>query len=112
MYQTILLFIKSHWILLILAFLYAILVINKISFEIKVFLLDSQRLKQKSKSEVAAMKTKMIRDGTAKYVSQTADGIIQAVQSNADEEILRRKLKFRYDLINSFFTAITQFWGK
>jgi hypothetical protein len=101
-----------HYILFIIAFLYAILVINKISFETRIFLLDLQRLKQKGKSEVVAMQTKMIREGTARYASQIADGIVKAVQSNADEEILRRKLKFRHDLINSFFTTITQFFGK
>jgi len=110
--KTILCLVKSHWILFSAGFLYVILVINKITFEMRIFLLDLQKLKQKGKSDVAAMQTRMIREGTARYASQIADGIVQAVQNNADDDILRRKLKFRHDLINSFFTAITQFFGK
>lgn len=89
-----------------------ILWINKILYEVRIFLLDLKGLEQKGKSEVAAMHTKMIRDGTERYASQIANGIVQAVQNHADEEILRRKLKFRHDLVNSFFTTITQFFGK
>ena len=112
LYEIIMLFVKAQWILILVVLLYLILLINKILFEVKVFSLDLRNLKQKGKSEVAAMQTRMIREGTARYASQTADGIVQAVQNNADEEILRRKLKFRHDLINSFFTAVTQFFGK
>jgi hypothetical protein len=111
-FVTILVFIKIHWIVVIFVLIYAVLLINKILFEVKIFSLDLQGLMKKGNSEVAAMQTKMIREGTARYSSQTADGIVKAVQDNSDEEILRRKLKYRHDLINSFFTAVTQFFGK
>lgn len=110
--QIILVFIKAHWVIVSVVAVYSILLVNKILFEVEIFSLDLQKLKKKGYYEVAAMQTKMIREGTARYSSQTADGIVKAVQDNSDEEILRRKLKYRHDLINSFFTAVTQFFGK
>jgi hypothetical protein len=110
--QIIFAFIKTHWVIVFAVAIYLVLLVNKILFEVQIYTLDIQKLKQKGNSEVAAMQTKMIREGTARYSSQTADGIVKAVQDNSDEEILRRKLKCRHDLINSFFTAVTQFFGK
>lgn len=95
-----------------LGFLYLVLVTNKIIFEIKIFKLDLANLEMKGKSVVATMKTKMIRDGLSRYATAIADGMVKAIQNNADENILRRKLKFRHDLINSLFSPVTQFFGK
>lgn len=111
-FQLVFSFVKAHWLIPLIVFLYFVLVINKIVFEIKIFRLDLIKLEQKGRSEVAVMKTKMIRDGTARYATAIADGIVKATQDNADEDILRRKLKFRHDLINSLFSPITQFFGK
>ena len=56
---------------------------------------------------VASVKSKMIREGTMRYASDTARGIIGAAEGGFDDKILRRKLKFRHELINSLFTSIT-----
>jgi len=74
--------------------------------------MDLHNLEQQGKSEVAAMRTKMIREGTMRYASQTAKGIVSETERVAKERIERRRLKYRHDLINSLVTAVTSVLGK
>lgn len=98
-------------LILIVIVLYSIAFRNRIIYLRKFYFLDLESLEKQGKSEVAAIRTKMLRDGTSRYASQTADGIIGEVQRRADERISRRKLKYRYDRNNSFITALTVLLG-
>lgn len=98
--------------IVLLGLLYFVLLINRILYLRKIYLLDLCNLKQQGKPEVAGTRTKMIRDGTMRYASQTAEGIVNEAERVAKERIVRRKSKYRRDLINSLVTAITNILKK
>ena len=80
--------------------LYLVALLNRILYLRKVYLLDLRNITQQGESEVAAMRTRMIREGTMEYASSMAGGIIREAERVAEERILRRKLEYRHDLIN------------
>jgi hypothetical protein len=91
---------------------YVIILINKIYYETKIFKLDIVQLEQKKKSRVAGVTTMAYRNGTMQYANNVAMGIIKAETDAADEEIFRRKLRYRHDMVNSCITAITDVFAK
>ena len=95
-------------LIVFITLVYIVLLINKIRYETKIFKLDLTKLEDKKNRRVAGVKTKMYENGTMRYATKIAKGAIEAEKADADEEILRRKSKYRYDMINSIVTVITQ----
>jgi len=96
----------------VLGVLYLVALLNRIVYLRKIFRMDLRNLEQQGKSEVAAIRTKMIREETVRYASDIANGIIGETERLANERIERLKIKHKHDLISSIITAITQYFGK
>ena len=91
----------------IIGVLYVIALINRIVYLTKIYRMDLQNLTLQGKSEVAAMRTKMIREGTMRYAGGAAEGIIKEVERVAEQRIQRRKADYWHDIIGSVVTTIT-----
>lgn len=91
----------------VLIILYIVALLNRIIYLKKIYLLDLYNLELQGKSEIAGMRTKMIRDGTQRYSPKTADGIIDEVERVANERIQRRKLEYHHEKIASILTTLT-----
>ena len=89
-----------------------IALINRIFYLRRIHLMDIRNLGQQKESEVAAIRTRMIREGTMRYVRGVADGFIKETERVGDERIQRHKLEYWHDLIASVITAITRALSK
>lgn len=103
---------KIYIIISIIALVYIIALINRIVYLVKEYNSDKKEFEDKKRGEVSRIRTKMIREGTTRYAAQISKGIITAAAESIEKEILKKKRKFRYDLINSLVTAITHLLPK
>ncbi|MFA4872523.1 MAG: hypothetical protein WC659_01135 [Patescibacteria group bacterium] len=74
---------------IILIYLFAL--INRLIYLRRIYEIDINNQKLQGKSEIASIKTKMIRDGTVQYASEVAKGFVNETTRVANERIERRR---------------------
>lgn len=102
----------SIFLIIILSIIYIILLINRIIYLTKIYWLDISNLKRGKIQKIDSMKARALGNGMMLYTTDMIKGTINVAESAENEKILRRKLKYRHDVINSFITTLTQFFKK